>query len=306
MIDRMALFPPAELHAPVLFLVFNRPEATARVFEALRSVKPLVLYIAADGPRAHVESDAENCRRVRDIVSRVDWPCRVTTLFREKNLGCGVAISTAITWFFQYETEGIILEDDCLPVNSFFYYCQELLALYRDDTRVMHIGGNNFLRAPYDLTYSYYFARNGHIWGWATWRRAWQHYDLGMSGYAQVKASGYFDDFFLNPLERFYRLRKLDQVASKKIDTWDYQWDFARYINSGLAIVPNKNLVANIGFGGGATHTRGRDNRYVNLRAHDIGFPLRHPRFVLRNLECEKRYFSILMREILRSKLTFS
>jgi hypothetical protein len=296
-----------ELHSPVLFLVFNRPESTARVFNALRLAKPLRLYVAADGPRSHVATDVENCRRVKEIVNEVDWPCKVTTLFRDENLGCGRAISSAITWFFEHEPEGIILEDDCLPVQGFFRYCQELLGYYRNDTRVMHIGGNNFLNGSYDPTHSYYFARNGHIWGWATWRRAWQNYDLDMALYNTVKASRYFENFFLNPVEKLYRLRKLGQAASRKIDTWDYQWDFARYIHSGLAIVPNKNLVTNIGFGTDATHTRGsRDSKYAKLRAHEISFPLRHPPLVLRDLERERRYFSILMKDIVISRLTFS
>jgi hypothetical protein len=294
------------LRVPVLLIIFNRPDTTRRVFEAIREAKPPRLYIAADGPRPEVKTDPENCEKARTIVQQVDWPCEVNTLFRDTNLNCGLAPSSAFTWFFDHEEEGIILEDDCLPSPSFFGYCQELLQRYRSDTRIMHIGGNNFLNGwQKDKDYSYYFSGSGHIWGWATWRRAWKHFDFNLRHYADLKPKGYFNNFFLNWPEKFYRLRKFDKTVrpGTKVDWWDYQWDFARYIHSGLAIVPKVNLVKNIGFGEIATHTKNNHSDSANLKSENIELPLRHPPFAIRDLESDRRYFKNLMKDILLSKL---
>jgi len=297
--------PQAPLSTPVLFIIFNRPATTQLVFDAIRNIKPPRLYVAADGPRPGVESDVAACQQTRKIIEHVDWPCELKTLFRDKNLNCGVAPSSAMSWFFENESEGIILEDDCLPSNSFFWFCQDLLERYRDDDRVMHIGGNNFLNnAERNKDYSYYFSRSGHIWGWATWSRAWKMFDYEIKLYEKIKAKGYFDDFFLNGVEKFYRLRKFDKTLARRgsVDWWDYQWDFARYINSGLSIVPQKNLVKNLGFGEGATHTTNKKNKSAGLEALDLDFPLRHPPFIIRDIERDKEYFNVFMKNTILSK----
>jgi hypothetical protein len=302
----MQAFTPLEpLRTAVLLIIFNRPETTSLVFEAIKQVQPPRLYIAADGPRNHVASDRTRCEEARQIISQVDWPCKVRTLFQDTNLNCGVAPSTAITWFFQHEREGIILEDDCLPSPSFFWYCEELLNRYRDDFRVMHIGGNNFLNGwRHDRDYSYYFSRSGHIWGWATWRRAWEKYDFNMSWYSRLKKKEYFKGFFFNWFEKLYRLRKFDATArDNQVTWWDYQWDFTRYIHSGLSIVPEVNLVRNIGFGETATHTRNEKSVDAALDANNIEFPLRHPPFMIEDKESGKRYFNQFVKNILVSKM---
>jgi len=302
----MNLFdPPCQLHVPVLLIVFNRPKTTKLVFEAIRKAKPTRLYIAGDGPRKAVKNDAELCAEVRNIVDHVDWECEVKTLFSVENQNCGIGPSTAITWFFDHEEEGIILEDDCLPSQSFFWFCQSLLEHYRNDYRVMHIGGNNFLQGwTKDKDYSYYFSRSGFIWGWATWRRAWKKFDFKISQYAKARQSGLFHRYFPTATEKMYRFRKWDQTLAKRnVDWWDYQWDFARYANSGLAIVPHINLVKNIGFGELATHTTNLNSKNTNMEAHDISFPLHHPPFMIRDVVSDKKYFKIMMKDILSSKL---
>jgi hypothetical protein len=291
---------------PVLFIIFNRPDTTKLVFEAIRQARPPRLYVAADGPRPSVASDLKKCEETRRIIEKVDWACEVKTLFHEQNLNCGKAPSTAMTWFFSHENEGIILEDDCLPSMSFFRFCQELLERYRDDNRIMHIGGNNFLGGwQNDPDHSYYFSRSGHIWGWATWRRAWQTFDIDMLLYEKLKKNGSFGNFFLNGLERLYRIRKFEKTVEKRghVDWWDYQWDFARFINSGLAIVPNKNLVRNLGFGADATHTVDGTPFKTDLKALEMDFPLQHPNFVIRDIKSDKRYFSRFMKDVFISKL---
>lgn len=295
--------PHSPLKTPILFILFNRPDTTKIVFDVIRKMKPLRLYVAADGPRPKVQTDVSRCAEAREIIKGVDWDCQVKTLFREKNLGCGMGVSTAISWFFDNEPEGIILEDDCVPSDSFFWFCEELLERFRHDSRVMHIGGNNFLDDQTNKDYSYYFSRNGHIWGWATWRRAWKTYDFKITRFNQMRDEGFFDEFFLNKVEKFYRLRKFTQVRDGTIDTWDYQWDFARFINSGLSIAPQKNLVKNIGFGAGATHTTSENSKNSLLQAFDLDFPLTHPPFMLRDIEKDKRYFSRFVKDIILSKL---
>lgn len=298
-----------QLDTAVLLVVFNRPYTTRRVFEAIRQARPRRLYIAADGPRPGVETDVYNCAEVRKIADDVDWPCEVKKLYRETNLNCGRGPSSAFTWFFTHEEEGIILEDDCLPSPSFFRYCEELLIRYRHDTRVMHIGGNNFNKGwRNDKDYSYYFSSSGHIWGWATWRRAWNKFDFNMALYDKLRRKNFFTRYFLNPLERMYRLRKFDLTVARqgRADWWDYQWDFARYVNSGLAIVPAVNLVRNIGFDENATHTGNTASSAANLVAQDIGFPLRHPPFMIRDKKSDEKYFSTFMLDNMLSKFKFS
>jgi hypothetical protein len=298
--------PNSPLTTAVLLVIFNRPDTTRLVFEAIRKARPPRLYIAADGPRPHVEGDEVKCMEARMIQYEVDWECEVKTMYSETNLNCGIGPSSAFTWFFEHEEEGIILEDDCLPSQSFFWFCQELLTLYRNDTRIMHIGGNNFLRGwQHDPDYSYYFSRSGHIWGWATWRRAWQKFDYKLTFYDEVKRSKYFDNFFLNPIEKIYRLRKFDKtVTAARVDWWDYQWDFARYVNSGLSIVPKYNLVRNLGFGENATHTQNGNNMNAKLQAQEITFPLQHPPFIIRDFTSDKKYFKDFMVENLISKFS--
>ncbi|HRY33155.1 MAG TPA: hypothetical protein P5531_09345 [Bacteroidales bacterium] len=242
---------------PILFLVFNRPETTRRVFEVIRQREPAYLFIAADGPRAGNEADDADCRQVKEVVSRIDWPCDVKYLYRAQNLGCKLAVSSAITWFFEHVEEGIILEDDCLPDPGFFDFCQTLLEYYRENPAVMHISGDNFQFGKQRGAASYYFSSLVHVWGWASWRRAWHSYDVNMSDWPRFKNSDRFGDLF-GHRETVIQYWKhiLDKVYEGKIDTWDYQWQYHVWNQGGFAVIPNVNLVSNIGFGSQATHTR--------------------------------------------------
>lgn len=291
---------------PILFIIFNRPVLTQKVFNSIRLAKPERLYVAADGPRKN-EEELELCKETRLIIDQVDWDCQIKTLFRDKNLGCGQAPKTAIDWFFKNEEEGIILEDDCLPSSSFFLYCAELLDKYRYDTRIMHIGGTNFQHGYVrDSDYSYYFSYFSHEWGWASWRRAWKLYDFNINSYPEIKEKGYLNKYFSSYLEKKYRLSKIDNTLGRdNVNWWDYQWDYAKIINSGLSIIPNKNLVTNIGFGENATHTKSSgDFRQFNV-AQKLDFPLKHPSFIIRDDVSDRRYFKrfilkvVLLRKVL-------
>ncbi|MBD1395625.1 nucleotide-diphospho-sugar transferase [Pontibacter sp. JH31] len=298
--------PMTPLHTPVLLIIFNRAHTTQQVFDRIRQVKPSRLYVAADGPRPGVEADIVKCAETRRIVEQVDWDCEVKTLFQEKNLKCGVAPATAISWFFEHEEAGIILEDDCVPSRSFFWFCQELLEKYKHDTRIMHISGNNYLNGwRKDNDYSYYFSNKVNAWGWATWRRAWQLFDFNLKAYPELKEKGYLKGLFLNKFEETYRLSKLEEAFASisNGDIWDYQWEFTVYSNSGLCIVPEINLVRNIGFGEDATHTFNTHDNKAQIKENEIAFPLRHPRFVVRDIESDTKNFNHLIRGKVSSKL---
>jgi hypothetical protein len=273
------------LETPVLFLVFNRPESTREVFEAIRAAKPKLLFVAADGPRLNVAGEKERCEEVRRIATSIDWDCEVSTFFHEQNAGCGIAVSSAINWFFEEVEEGIILEDDCLPCPEFFTFCTVLLERYRHDNRVMQIGGVNWLLGvPVHSTDSYWFSNQSNIWGWASWRRAWKYYDYQMTAYGSISKNDFYDSNFGSAYERTYYHWSFELTyRAKRKSSWDYQWEFSRRINSGLTICPLKNLVVNIGFGEHATHTTAGGGAASRLTFEKLDWPLRHPAFVLPN-----------------------
>lgn len=268
---------------PVLFLVFNRPDVTAKVFEAIRQARPARLYVAADAPRKHKAGEEEKCALVREIATAVDWDCELQTLFREENLGCARAVSGAIDWFFEVESEGVILEDDCLPDPSFFRYCKELLRFYRDDTRVMHISGYNFLPEPEARPTSYYFSRYPGIWGWATWRRAWEKFDYGLKSLPGFCADESLDYGYHSRREKRERIRVFRMASEGIVSSWGYRWDFALRTNGGLCVRPAVNLITNIGFGEEATHTTGSNKALENNLYREMPFPLVHPELMLPN-----------------------
>ena len=240
---------------PVLFIVFNRPETTRRVFSAIRDYRPARLFIAADGPRPDRPDDAERCRLAREAAQKCDWPCEVTTRFLERNLGCRNAVSSAVSWYFSQVDEGVVLEDDCLPCPNFFRFAEAMLERFRDDEQVMHISGVNFQDGVQRGEADGFFSTIPHIWGWASWKRAWRHYDVDMQDYPQVRASG---ELAANlPGTRYLKwvlLRMMEQTYRKSpyFDTWDVQWHYTLAKRGALAVAPNVNLVSNIG--GSGTH----------------------------------------------------
>jgi hypothetical protein len=212
----------------------------------------------------------------------------VKTLFRDRNLGCRIGVSTAIDWFFQHEEEGIVPEDDCLPSASFFPYCAELLARYRHDERVMCVSGDNFQLGRVVTQFSYYFSRCIHCWGWATWRRVWKLYDREMTLWPAFRDGGGLKAWSAGD-ERFekYWLAVFESISNVNIDTWDYQFVFTCWAQHGLACLPQKNLVSNIGFSTDATHTFDPTDPSANLPTLDLSFPLRHPSFINRSVEAD-------------------
>lgn len=252
------------LDVPVLLIMFNRPAQALQVFNRIREAKPKALYLTVDGPRSDRPAEEQLVLQCRDLKNYVDWPCTVYTLFREKNFGCKKAVSSAINWFFEHVDAGIILEDDCLPNLTFFNYCQTLLLKYENDQTVMHIGGCNLYKGVTWGNDAYFFTKITHIWGWATWRRAWILYDVEMRAFPEFDQAGGLNDAVSYAPSRSYFRHSFSETYAGRCDTWDYQWVFAIWANRGLSVIPNRNLISNIGFGKAATHTI-EDSEFSNL-----------------------------------------
>jgi hypothetical protein len=273
------------VQSPILFLNFNRPDLTARVFERIRSVQPSRLYIAMDGPRKNSQADAQKCSEVKKVVENIDWPCTVKTLIRTDNLGCKLGVSTAINWFFEQESEGIILEDDCLPATSFFYFCDEMLAKYRHDTRVSLITGTNLQNGQIRGEGSYYFSQYSNIWGWASWARTWGKYDVTLSNYTSDDVNSQFKNIFSDAFLLEEWIKIFNRLKAGEIDTWDYQLNFITFFQNGLCLTPNVNLISNIGFRDDATHIN--NNLHNSELSTGELWDIKHPKHFIPQKEAD-------------------
>lgn len=296
-----------QLNTPVAFMVFNRPCKTERVFAVIAKAKPPKLLVVADGPRVNRAGEADKCAATRAIIDRVDWDCEVLTNYSDGNLGCKRRVSSGIDWVFEQVEEAIILEDDCVPDPTFFRYCQELLDRYRHDQRIGLISGDNFQFGRRRNDDSYYFSKYVHIWGWATWRDRWAgSYDVSMAKWPRIRDEGWLEDIVGNKREAVFWQKVFDRVYCGDIDTWDYQWVFANWVEGRLTVLPAINLIANIGFDANATHTTG-DSELANLPSHALTYPLKHPVGVIRNMQAdafsEKKCFQIPLAKRVRNKL---
>ncbi|MBV8483386.1 MAG: glycosyltransferase family 2 protein [Verrucomicrobia bacterium] len=280
------------LTTPVAFIVFNRPDFTQRVFNRIAEVKPQTLLLIADGPRT--EEEAKTCDQVRNIISQVDWDCRVLKNFSDINLGCRHRPASGLDWVFSLVNEAIILEDDCLPSHSFFYYSQALLDYYRDDKRIAMIGGNNFQFGIKRTEDSYYFSRHPGTWGWATWKRAWQYYDQDMKTWPAFKEADKMRWIFENPAEQQFFEPFFQQCYENKLDAWDFIWFYSYLSQNGLCVEPAVNLVSNIGWGPVATHTFDPASRFSNVPPGEI-WEIKHPQQVLRHVDADNYYFKVLI-----------
>jgi hypothetical protein len=289
------------IETPVAFIIFNRPDTTEQVFQAIRQAQPPKLLVVADGPRADRPGEAEKCAAARAVIDQVDWDCEVLRNFSEVNLGCKRRVSSGLDWVFSEVEEAIVLEDDCLPDADFFGFCAAMLARYRWDERVMMISGDNFQPVGRALADSYYFSKYVHVWGWASWRRAWQHYDVEMTSWPVFRAGG-LARVCEAPQERRYWRYIFGAVAGGKIDTWDYQWLYACWRQGGLSVMPGVNLVSNLGIGrGDATHTV-EESSFGALGRRGLSWPLVHPRLVACDRVCDDYTFRGMWRDWRRQR----
>ncbi|MCP4270021.1 MAG: glycosyltransferase family 2 protein [Candidatus Brocadiaceae bacterium] len=273
---------------PISFHIFNRPETTRKVFEQIRNIKPNKLFITSDGPRENVAGENEKCREVRSIVEKIDWECEVFTNFSKSNKGSYKSTSGGITWVFKYVDRAIILEDDCIPHQSFFRFCHELLDYYENDKRIALISGNTFLFGRHNTKNSYYFSRNTHMWGWATWKRTWDQVDFAMANWSEFRDMGGLDSIFKEKHESIYWQKIMQNMFDGKIGPhWDYLLLLSMYMNNALAIRPSVNLIHNTGHGVGATHF-GDKMILHEVECKNMDFPLKHPPFLCRDMVADE------------------
>lgn len=267
-----------QLKTPVVLLIFNRPETTKKVFAEVRKAKPPKLFVIADGARFPEEET--KCQQSRAaIIDNIDWKCEVLTNFADTNLGCKIRVSSGLDWVFSQVEEAIILEDDCVPTESFFYYCQTLLEYYRNDERIMHISGSNFQKGIIRNNYSYYFSRYNLVWGWASWQRAWKKYDINLKNWPNFRKANLMKSISDDIYEQKYWTNIFNDVFSGKLghrSVWDYRWSFSCWSHNGISIIPQYNLISNIGFGDDATHCKNDNDSYENLPTKDI-WDIKHP-----------------------------
>lgn len=277
---------------PVLMIIFNRPDFTARVFEVIKMVKPDRLFIAADGPRT--ANEKERTDATRKVVENVDWPCEVRYNFSDENLGCGVRPFTAISWAFGYTDELIILEDDCLPSESFFPFCKELLSLYKNDTRIGTINGTCIPASSNHTTDSYYFSRFSVIWGWATWKRVWDKYDFDIAEWSATKNTAWLTNALYGNEYYAKGFSLLFNAVKKGWDVWDIQLFYLCLKNNYLNIHPSENLITNMGFDGSGTHTHHQNSIQANIPLKSIQWPLVHPKAFVHNHKADEVIFNAL------------
>ncbi len=261
-----------------MLLVFNRPDVTRRMLDALRPARPTRIFVVADGPRASVPGDAAACAEVRALIGRaIDWPADVQRDFADENLGLRRRVASGLDWAFRHVEEAIVLEDDCVPSPSFFPFCAELLARFRDEPRVGVITGDNFQQQPFACDASYYFSKYPHCWGWATWRRAWSLFDDSMAQWPELRDRGWLGELFSEPVHAAYWRNIFDLTHRRKISSWAYVWTFVCWSRGFVTATPARNLVVNIGFGSDGTHTKSETLAGVDGSLADVDFPLRHP-----------------------------
>jgi hypothetical protein len=257
---------------PVLLLAWRRPHTTQQVINAIRAVKPTRMFVACDGPNPSRPEEAAKVRATRELIEReIDWPCTIERRYSEVNHGCKVGVSSAINWFFDQVEDGVILEDDCVPHPDFFHFCSTLLGVYRDDQRVWVITGTNFQNGQKRGEASYYFSKYNHCWGWATWGRAWQHYQGDLPFWPEWQGSEAWHKLTPNSLERRYWTKIFNRVYAGKIDSWAYPWTASVWHQGGLTAVPNCNLVSNIGFGEDGAHAKKGGSELENMIVEPLG-----------------------------------
>jgi len=281
-----------QLETPVVLIIFNRPEKTAKVLEVVRQAQPPKLFVIADGPRKNYPNEPELCHQARSIIEQVDWDCQIFKNYSDINLGCRKRIGgTGLPWVFEQVEEAIILEDDCLPHPSFFRFCQELLKKYRYDERIMSICGTNVMIEWKSDLQSYHFSQFFSSWGWASWRRVWKMYDADIKSWINPEIKNRIEETLLNKKQFLDYQNCFNQIYTKKIDSWAYQMLYLGLFQSCYSIIPSKNLISNMGFNSGGTNTLASSDLRANMPISEIKFPLIHPVGCMIDKEFESKHF---------------
>lgn len=294
---------------PILFIIYKNPKVTKVVFERIRELKPSILFISADGAKSNLKEDIEEIIATREVTELIDWECKVYRRYSDKNLGCKLGVSSAITWFFQNVEQGIILEYDCLPDLSFFIFCEQLLEKYRNVNNVFSISGNNFdfisnqNKTPFNYSSSYSFSNLSKIWGWATWKRAWELFDIEMNDFPDFLANKKIKSLIKGESNQNYWIGKIKDVyEGRNNSTWGFIWLFTLLNNEAYCITPNENLVSNIGFGDGATHAKDKKSIFSNIDAKSITYII-HPKNIKCNYDSDFRFTNYLRNSEMKNEI---
>ncbi len=290
------------MKSAVVFVVFNRPDTTQEVFNAIRKRKVPKLYVSSDAPRLGNESDVKNCVKVKKIVESIDWECEVKYRYLEKNVGCGVGVSSAVTWALESEDRIIVLEDDCVPAQPFFDYCDHLLEKFKDDERIWMITGRQYFpEFDFFKNYDYLFSRFGWMWGWATWKRSWDHFDIHASDLEQFLSEDGFSKVLVDKKQsKFYQKSYTDLLNDESYHThaWIKQYIYTILKNSGLSIVPSKNLIHNIGDIG--VHSIGLNYHHLIQKHEDYELKA-EPKYVI----CDNKYSELYFKKLTNPRRPF-
>ncbi|MBR9701504.1 nucleotide-diphospho-sugar transferase [Candidatus Pacearchaeota archaeon] len=294
-----------KLETPVLFVVFNRLDTVKKTLKEISKVKPSKIFIAADGPRTKEEKIKTDAVR-KYILNNINWKCVVKTRFLSKNLGCKEGVSSAIDWFFKNVKKGIILEDDCVPNESFFRFSEEMLNKYEKNPKIFSINGYNHIE-KLNVPESYYFSKYYGCWGWSTWRDRWFAQDKTLEDFQNDVKTGKFKEIFKNPVERIWAKRGFRNALLGKVSAWDYSFGYLHFKKNGLCIKPKVNLLKNIGFMEDSTHTSGNfiDNRFYCVKTYNLKFPLIHPKEIKANLKDSKKFFRKVLSRIFLKRIFF-
>lgn len=270
------------MKAPLVFLTFNRPEATERGLHVIRQYRPNELYLVSDGPREGNACDQELVQRTRDVLDSVDWPCTVVRDYSAVNLGAGRRVASGLDNAFAAYEHAIVLEDDLVADDSFFSFCESMLERYADDERVMHVNGSGYPLAKTPGGASYRFSKLNLCWGWASWRRAWQRFQFDLGALDRDLVMRRIDQAFPNNKQANYWKNIFQYTHEHSHDIWDFQWVFAMTLHRGLAVTPTSNLVLNTGFTPEATNTPTMPHWYADMTLQSLSHAgaLVHPRKV--------------------------
>ncbi|HIK55280.1 MAG TPA: glycosyltransferase family 2 protein [Synechococcales cyanobacterium M55_K2018_004] len=276
------------MQTPIALIIFKRPSTTEKVFQVIRQAQPTKLFVIANAPREGNEEEAIQCEQARAIVERVDWDCQVFKRYSPTHNPVGKQIAGGIDWVFEQVEEAIFIEDDCLLHPTFFPFCEAMLDRYRNDTRIFSVSAQNTQMGHRRTEYSYYFSRYARLWGWASWRRAWHYYDYSMKYWPEVQRTGLLHNILEDSRSVQYWTDLFDRTYRGEIQTWDYQWTLSYWLQSGLSIVPEVNLVNHIGFGPDASHLQTLHTKTAAMPMAAMEFPLKHPPYVVRHVQADR------------------
>ena len=278
-----------QFKVPILIIIFNRPELVQQLFNEIKKQKPKYLFISCDGPRENRSGEIELLNQSKAVFNQIDWDCEIKTQYRNENWGAGKSISDALIWFFNQVEEGIIFEEDCLPHQDFFPYCEELLQKYRTNEQIMFIGGNNFLKET-KSKYSYYFSAYPHIWGWASWKRIIDGYSFDLKNVSKKDFRDAISNYNFSWSEKRVWFDKFRRIQMGQINSWDYQLTYNIWSKNGISIIPSLNLVRNNGFGSNAIHCKDQESDFANLEINKI-LPLNHPQNICINKDNDYHFY---------------